>query len=293
MTMSLILSALLALPTSAQQAERTGRSEATESRDPCSARSGSAAATFEDENLEAAVRSALSLEGGVELTCGLVATLDSLVAPELEIENLHGIQNLAGLEHLDLWGNAITDIGELIELTRLTRLELGNNSISDVSALAALTNLTRLSIRENEIADISALGGLTQLIDLDISYNGISELAALRGMTRLTTLRVYNNPIADIDAMRDLTSLSELHVHDLTDLETIRPLVENTGLGSGDLVYVYGSNACSDARALRDKGVSVPGCEIEDVMRWWWAIFPGLALVAFALVLRRRRNQGQ
>jgi hypothetical protein len=248
-------------------------------------------AAFADENLETAVRAALSVDPGVELTCGLLSELDSLGAPEVGIENLDGIQNLVGLETLNLWGNAITDVSDLVGLTSLTRLVLGNNSISDVGALAGLPNLTRLNIRENEIADIIALRGLTQLIDLDISYNDISDVSALADMTKLTTLRIYNNPIADISAMRGLTSLSELHVHDLPDLESIRPLVENTGLGSGDLVYVYGSNACSDASGLRDKGVSVPGCEIEDVMRWWWAIVPGLALITVALVLRRRRNE--
>jgi hypothetical protein len=295
MSIPLVLSALLFSSASAPQADRIDRNGASDVQfiERCSDRGPSAMATFEDEDLEVAVRSALSVGESVDLTCGLVSELDSLVAPEAEIENLNGIQNLTGLERLDLWDNGINDIRQLVGLTSLSSLELGNNVISDVRALAGLTSLTRLGIRENEIADISAIDGLTQLTDLDISYNNISEISALRGLTKLTTLRVYNNPIAEIDAMRGLTSLSELHVHDLPDLATIQPLVENTGLGSGDLVYLYGSNACSDARALRDKGVSVPGCEIENVVHWWWAILLGTALVAFVVVLIRRRNERQ
>jgi hypothetical protein len=59
-------------------------------------------ATFEDENLESAVRSALSVGESADLTCSLVSELTDLVAAEAEIESLDGIQNLTGLEELNL-----------------------------------------------------------------------------------------------------------------------------------------------------------------------------------------------
>ncbi len=293
MSMPIVLSTLLFWSSSAPQVDaidRTGAPDA-QSSEPCSDQSSSAIAVFEDEHLESAVRSTLSVGESDDLTCGLVSELTNLVAAEAEIENLDGIQNLTGLEELNLWDNAITDISQLAGLSSLNRLVLGANSVADVSALAGLTNLTFLQIRENEIGDIGALSGLTQLTNLDISYNDISDISALSGLTRLTTLRVYFNPLTDIGAMRGMTELTELYVHDLPDLATIQPLVENTGLGRGDVVIVYGSNVCSEVRGLRDKGVRVPGCVVESLQHWWWAILLGVGLVTVGAVLVRRRNE--
>jgi hypothetical protein len=293
MSTPLVLGALLFLSGPAPQVDPLDPNGAPDAQtgEPCGSGSSSALATFADGNLEAAVRSALSVGEGIDLPCGRVSTLTSLVAAEADIESLEGIQSLTGLEELNLWGNEITDITPLDGLTSLHRLVLGANAVADVSALAGLTGLRFLQIRENEIGDIGALAGLTQLIDLDISYNDISDIGALSGLTRLTTLRVYYNPITDIGAMRGMTSLTELHVHDLPDLTTLQPLVENTGLGEGDVVIVYNSNVCSEVRALRDKGVRVPGCVIESVRHWWWAILLGVGLAAVGVVLVRRRNE--
>lgn len=254
----------------------------------CRDGSTSAVVTFEDPNLEAAVRTALSAAEGTDLTCDLVSELTSLVAREAGIENLEGIQNLASLERLDLtdnrvtqigqlagltrlnwldlWGNSIVDVGALGGLVELNYLSLGNNGVSNVDELATLTNLTLLRIRENEITDIGALRGLSQLTNVDISYNNISDMSALGGMTRLETLRVYNNPITDISAMRGMTKLNEVHVHGL------------------DFIV------CSEVRALRDRGVTVAGCGLEYVRHWWWAILLGMGLFAVVTRVMRRRN---
>lgn len=289
-----VLLSLLLLSGSARHVDTSGLGEtsAVQATEFCSERSDSAVATFEDRNLEAAIRSALSVNAADDLTCGSVSGLTDLVAREAEIASLGGIQNLTGLQSLDLRDNAISDISALGGLEHLTDLGLAKNSISDIGVIAELTDLTRLRIRENSISDITALRGLAQLTDLDITHNAISDISALSGLTLLTTLRVYNNPITDIGAMRGLINLSELHVHDLPDLATIRPLVENTGLGKGDRVILMRSNVpCSDVRLLKNKGVSVGGCEIEALIHWWWAVLLGMGLIVFTGVLVRRRNE--
>ncbi len=89
----------------------------------CSSRPPSAIATFEDANLKAAIRAALSVDPRAELTCALLGTLTSLSAGHSGIEILSGIQNL----------------------TSLTTLRIRANSITDISALSGLTNLGALS----------------------------------------------------------------------------------------------------------------------------------------------------
>jgi Leucine Rich repeats (2 copies) len=228
-----LLSALLFLPSPAEQVGGIGRLGAQDARTnlTCSDQSGSALAAFEDENLEEAVRSALSIGENVALTCALVSEVTSLIATEAGIESLNGIQSLTGLEDVDLWDNAISDVSQLVGLTSLTRLRLGKNAVTDVGALSGLTSLTVLQIRENEIADISALVGLTQLINLDISYNNISDISPLSGMTRLTTLRVYNNPITDIGAMRGMTNLVNSMCTTYRILRPFSPWSTTSGLG--------------------------------------------------------------
>ena len=91
----------------------------------CGGHTDGAIATFEDANLETAIRAALSVGAEEDLTCGLVSGLTDLTAQNAGIESLVGIQNLTGLTHLDLWENSITDISALSGLTGLTYLDLG------------------------------------------------------------------------------------------------------------------------------------------------------------------------
>ena len=72
-----------------------------EPSDLCSGRPAAAIATFEDANLEAAVRFALSVSAQSELTCGLVSGLTSLDAEQGGITSLVGIQNLTSIDNLE------------------------------------------------------------------------------------------------------------------------------------------------------------------------------------------------
>ena len=202
----------------------------------CSDHPDAAIATFEDANLEAAIRAALSVGAQEPLTCGLVSGLSVLDASSDGIESLAGIQNLTSLRDLDLSFNSITDISALSGLTSLTDLGLTLNSISDISALSGLTSLAGLELSLNSISDISALSGLTSLQTLDLADNSITDISALSGLTSLVGLGLNNNP-------------------NLTD---IQPLLDNTGLGADDHVNLESTSvSCTDVAALQAKGVTV------------------------------------
>ena len=83
---------------------------------------------------------------------------------------------MTNLESLYLYGNQISDISALKNLTKLTHLEIDSNQIIDISALKGLTNLTYLSIGNNQISDISALKDMTNLEELYLCENKISDM---------------------------------------------------------------------------------------------------------------------
>ena len=153
--------------------------------EPCSDRPDAAIATFEDANLEAATRTALSVGAQDDLTCRLVAGLAELDAPGRTIESLAGIQNFTILAGLDLQDNSIVNIGALVGLTNLTRLTLATNSITNISPLSGLTSLTFLWLNDNSITDIQPLLDNTGLgegdtVDLGSTNVTCTDVAALQ-----------------------------------------------------------------------------------------------------------------
>lgn len=248
----------------------------------CRTRPTIAIVTFEDANLEAAIRSALPIEPQDDLTCGRLESMPVLTAGSSGITNLAGIENLTGLTNLWIRANSITDIRPLSGLTGLTSLNLADNSITDISALSGLTNLTFLAINENEtITDISALTELTNLTGaIWMNSNSITDIGPLSGLTNLTVINAWDNSITDLTALSGLTGLTELRLHinsitDLSplsgltnleliwlqqnpDLSDIGPLLDNPGLGEGVSANLTSTNvSCADVDALEARGVAV------------------------------------
>ena len=153
------------------------------------------------------------------------------------ISDISAVADLTNLTNLFLNSNSISDISAVAGLTNLTWLLLNRNNISEISAVADLTNLTKLSLGSNNISDISAVAGLTNLKDLNLSDNNISEISAVADLANLTGLSLGINNITDISAVAGLTNLTHLWIA-LNSISDISPLVENTGLGQGDTVYM-------------------------------------------------------
>jgi len=204
--------------------------------------------TFADAKLEAAIREAIHKpEGPIQMP-----DLESLTTLIVDWR-VKGIQNLAGLEYcvylceLELFSNNLSDLSPLSSLTNLQRLDLKFNNISDLSPLSSLTNLEVLSLKINNISDLSPLAGLTNLEYLDLGNNNISDISPMSGLTNLEYLSLVMNNISDLS-----------------------PLVENSGLGSGDEIYLEGNNLdlsegsedMDNIRALEDRGVIVRATEV-------------------------------
>jgi Leucine-rich repeat (LRR) protein len=211
----------------------------------CSEYPDYAVASFEDANLEVAIRAALSVGAQEDLTCRLLAGLMALHDRRDRITSLVGIQNLTSLTNLELVGNSFSDLSALSGLTSLTSLSLEDNSISDISALSGLTSLSVLSLGHNLISDISALSRLTSLTSLYLSSNSISDISALNRLTSLTSLSLEDNSINDLSALSGLTSLSVLYLNG----NSISDLGALSGLTSLSVLWLS-ANSISDLSPL-------------------------------------------
>ena len=194
--------------------------------------------TFNDANLEAAVREVINKPEG-SLYPSDLEPIFRLNAIEVGISDLTGLEYCPNMQILRLW----------------------DNNISDISALAGFFDLKVLRLDENNISDISPLAGLINLEDLDLVGNNISDISALAGLTNLQYLYLVGNNISDISALAGLTNLNMLSLVD-NNISDISPLVENSGLSDGATVSLSGNPLSTTSidvyiPQLEERGVDV------------------------------------
>ncbi|SYZ72056.1 exported hypothetical protein [Candidatus Zixiibacteriota bacterium] len=187
--------------------------------------------------------------------------LQSLTLYDNQIADLSPLQNLHGIRRIYLTGNAITDLTPLAGLTNLEELELGSNNITNIGPLSGLTDLHFLFLFDNNISDISAVSGLNKLFNLILSDNDIADITPLGSLDSLVQLSLASNNISTITALSTMTGLNivNLQWNQITDLA---PLVNNSGIGSGDNVYLEFNPLSDNAKtvqipALETKGATV------------------------------------
>jgi len=155
------------------------------------------AVTFEDSNLESAVREAIGKPTGDICQCDLTY----LDASESNITNLTGLERCTSLVVLRLWNNQIVDISPLANLTSLMELYLWSNQIIDISPLANLTgtSLIFVALENNQIIDISPLANLTSLMYLTLENNQIIDISPLvenEGLGTGDVVDLQGNPLS-------------------------------------------------------------------------------------------------
>jgi hypothetical protein len=190
-----------------------------------------------------------------------LANLEDLYARDNQISNISPLSSLTQLSKLNLDENDVTDLTPLSPLVGLTRLSLYQNRITNIAPLYSLVNLRELALESNQVVDLSPLSSLVNLTNLSLHDNQITDLAALSTLVNLTDLRLADNEIEDISG---LTGLDKLSMLDLSGnrINDISPLVENTGLGKGDHVYLkgnplHGDSVDADLQLLISRGVHV------------------------------------
>jgi hypothetical protein len=247
--------------------------------------------TFADVQLAETVAQATGASPG-NVTCAAAAKLKELTYAQTYLTDLRGLQNLVGLEVLQLRPILLEtdDLSPLAYLTRLRALRIGgfgkygSGSVMDLAPLAALGELESLSLDvERRVRDLTPLGGLARLDRLYLRrLASPANVAPLAGLTELTGLSITETaledlgPLADLSKLRllviteagledgDLSPLANLVAIDTLALSLnpgirdIQPLLFNPGLGSGDRAnFVSTSVGCGDIERLEARGVTV------------------------------------
>ena len=184
---------------------------------------------FRDENLKAALRTALTLQAGDPIFPEDMERLITFSAPNQSIVNLTGLETATNLTTLTLSNNQIVSLSPLSRLTSLTDLDLATNQIVSISSLSGLTSLTILNLSGNRISSLSPLLRLTSLTDMDLSTNQIVSLSSLSGLTSLTELLLLNNRIRDVLPLQNLSTLKTLNLlgnDDITNIEVLYRLAQ-------------------------------------------------------------------
>ena len=225
-----------------------------------------------DSSLRTTIETALGKTSGDTITVADMARLTHLEARNTNISDLTGLEHATNLTNLLLgethvegvgWinSNSVSDLSPLSGLTNLTGLWLERNAFTDISPLAGLTNLTELNLGGNNLSNISPVAGLTNLRQLWLWDNNISDISPVAGLTNLIELILQSNAISDISPVAGLTNLTGLWLA-YNNISDISPLVANTGLGSGDRVFVNGNplsfvSIKTHVPALQSRGVTV------------------------------------
>ncbi|MDR1565154.1 MAG: leucine-rich repeat domain-containing protein, partial [Oscillospiraceae bacterium] len=197
---------------------------------------------FPDANLKAAlIAEGVDANGDGEISRGEMAGVETLDLYGSAISNIEGLQYAVNLTELDLGSNQISNISPLANLTSLTVLSLSGNQISDLSPLANLTNLTQLDLTYNNLIDISPLANLTRLSELYLSFTQTSDISPISNLTGLTSLSLGNNKIIDISPLANLTSLDFIYLS-YNPISDISPLANLTNLTE---LYLSGNQISS------------------------------------------------
>lgn len=179
-----------------------------------------------------------------------------------DINDISALTKLTNLEYLDIKCNNVRDISPLVGLTNLKYLNILQNPVEDYSPLSNLINLKELWFSEatgvdlsflnqldslnvlwavaNNISDIGQIWDKPNLEVLNLSYNQISDISSLSGLSNLVLLYLKRNQIQDISALQ---YMPKIEIYNLQNnlIENIEPLVNNNGLGEGDILAIYGN----------------------------------------------------
>ena|GEM_PF-947492 len=188
-----------------------------------------------------------------------------------EVTDVSPLAGMVGMITLDLDGAPVQDFSPLYGMTNLTNFNAMSADITDVSFLSHFPNLTQFSFygdEETPITGLDVFESLDSLTTLMLSGSGISDLSFLSGMVSLTSLNLSYNSIVELGSLVGLINLSNLELSNNSIID-IQPLVDNEGIGDGDIVDLSENSLSDESLVLVDvlaaRGVEVVNEEDDDM----------------------------
>ena len=165
--------------------------------------------SFEDPELEQAVRDTLGISPDKTISSELIAMLVELNAQDRAITSLNGLEYAVNLTNLQISHNSVSDLSPIENLGRLTELKINYNRVSELSCLSRLKNLKILHFENNQIVDISVLKGV-DLYDLEMGGNSILDISPISECENVVALSIHSNRISDLSPLAGMKNLSRL-----------------------------------------------------------------------------------
>jgi hypothetical protein len=207
--------------------------------------------------LEAAV---LTNNDIVDLTpVHMLHNLFGLYVAGNRISSVAPLVTLGGLRQLHLAENSVTDLLPLSYLFSLQQLTLSQQAITDFTPLYILADLRDLYVGAMDLDNIDFAAHLTHLRNVSFEINHIYSIEPLRPLTQLETLNLMQNDVVDLAPLAGLAQLRDLNLgrNHITDLQA---LVDNAGLGAGDVVQVW-----ENPLSVQALNVQIPALEARGV----------------------------
>ena len=168
---------------------------------------------FNDDALEAAIRSKLAVSSGKQLMTNDLWEIKEFTVPS-EANDYSALQHMAFLESLTIESGTSGQLGFISSLTNLSVLKISRVSVSqeELTLIAALPSLKCLTLEHCSLSGINPLATATQLVSLDLNNNTVRNLDALTGMANLKSLNLQHNAVTSLAAISKLTALTDLDV---------------------------------------------------------------------------------
>jgi len=140
-----------------------------------------------------------------------------------DLDRLDELPALGALQHLDLDGTLIDDLGSLSMMPQLKSLSLRCLQLTDLQPLAALPSLQNITLSRIPVAGLSDLAEIPALTSLNLDLLPIENAAPLSGCQRLRDISLNCTPLNRLDEIVQISSLERLSICS-TAVTDIRPL---------------------------------------------------------------------
>ena len=190
-----------------------------------------------DEILEKAGETDVKAVESVNLhACGItkivhIEKFQNLRALDLSCNAITKVENLtnSGLKELKLYGNMISTVAGLLDLTNLETLSLQHNKISSISdGFMSQKKLKTLRLDSNQLSVIEPrdFNYCRSLESLDLSYNFLESLSAVKFASLLQDLSAVGNRLRKVDCSGNVTLVElDLSFNQIEDVSGISTLV--------------------------------------------------------------------